>query len=652
MKHWRVWGCVYALALCAIWPAAASGADARTAETVVVTAGRVEEKAKTVSRAMTVIGNEEMEKNQYRDLGDMLRNNGINVMSYGPNQSMSQIRIRGMATELFGDPNGSKVMILVDGRPIGTTNISMIPTVGIERVEIIRGPAAVQYGTSAMGGVVNVITKRGGKDLHLTAEAGIGSWANYRALGGLSGQAGPVDFSGAVDWSTQQSDYNTSGGNSYPNTAYQSKTSYVLNMGFNFLEEHRLGVTLLGAAYDDMGSPGAIDSSYSSEVDRTDRINSSVDVNYDGAYKDAGLSWKLRYYNAYDQYKIYQPSAWAPDTNFYEGNYQGMQAQVSWNWSFLTLTGGVDWNDSDYADSTGYAPKYEKENAAGFLLAKVALFDEMLVLSGGLRYDTYKYKANSKSEYLDNTSLSAGLAFNPLDWLTFRANIGESFRVPSGIQVVGYSDGWSNYIGNPDLTPEKGLGWDVGVEVAHKGFNAGLTYFSTDYRDEIVYQPVPGSYDYQYVNRDGVSRYRGIEGQISYDLGQYFDWDFMLRPYLSFTHFFQYDDPDGERLMYVRDWDAAFGVNYQHPSLGLEADLRFVYLGFMDETDAYYSTQTRTGGKITADFFVSKTIWNWEEGGKLSVKGEVRNLFNEHYSLKDGYPMPGRSFYVGLRYDF
>ncbi|MBQ4567458.1 MAG: TonB-dependent receptor [Desulfovibrio sp.] len=642
--------CLLAL-LC---PVQSVSASEHEHETVVVTAGRVEEKPRTVTQSVTVISSEEIEKNQYQDMAQLLRNYGIGMGGISEGESINSISIRGMGTGTSGNYGmTSPILVLIDGRRASTANVSMLPMVSIDRVEILRGPAAVQYGSSAIAGVINVITKRGGKEWHGAAEAGYGSWDTTKAMGGLSGSVGPVDIAGGVQWSHQGDDYKTGKWDTLKNSNYHSKLAYVLNAGINFLEEHRLGVTLMSVSNQHMDNHADIFYRPISEENRSysDRHTHDVDVLYEGGYKKAGLAWQARYFNTGNHWANYSDDGFGSLSEYLDhSRNQGAQAQLSWSGDFLSLTGGFDWLSNKYTQSST-PDKCETDNYAGFLLAKLNLFDEMLILSGGVRYDAYELKAGNKSRDLDNTSFSVGAAFNPWDWLTLRANYGESFRVPTGLETLGYAlpEWYMVYHGDIDLKPEKGRGWDAGFEVNFKGLTAGLTYFETRYDNKIIAEPVPNTWDYQYVNKDE-SQYRGLEGQASFDLGTFFDWPFTLRPYLNFTHILQADDNQGERIPFVRDWELAYGLNFSYPEYGLIADLRFVYMGYMDET---YSGETkRTGGKTTADFFIQKTILDFEDKGRLSIKGEIRNIFNTYYETKYGYPQPGRSYYVGLRYDF
>lgn len=641
------------------WPAQAAEAD-RTEDTVLVTAGRIAEKSKTITQATTVISREEIEKNQHKTLEDILKQNGVQVTRAGGADTtmVPQIALRGMRSSQ-SDPNSGNVMVLIDGRRTASINIAMLPLVSIERVEILRGPAAVQYGTSAMGGVVNVITKRGGDTTQAMVELGGGSWETWKGMAGVSGKVENFDYAFGFSSSTRNGNWKDGAGNTIRNSDYNSMTSYSANVGYTFFEEHRIGLSLIGADYDRLGdwggtyawdgsgyrySPhGATPSAWS------DRKNYALDINYEGGVKDYGLSWMLRYSNAQEDY-LYRDGTYR-NTN--KAKNQGTQAQLSWKYDFLTLTGGVDWSEAKYT-ADGFNGECDLDNLGAFLLAKTAFLDDTLVFSLGARYDHYNLGFKETDMDANHTSLSAGAAWTPLEWLTFRANIGEAYRMPTGLEIAGYSSYYSNYnfIGNPGLDPEKGLGWDVGFDVEYGGFKAGLTYFYTDYEDKIVTRYVQNGFQ-QYYNVPGTTRFRGLEGRLSYDIAQGFDWPFMLRPYLTFTHMFKNEDERGQDITYVRDWTAGFGVNLSHPEWGLDVDLCFTWMGDQKETDyTNYPNIITTSGGVTADLTVIKKLYEWEDYGKISLKGELRNLFDKYYALNNTYPQPGRSFFVSLIWQY
>ena len=139
----RTIGVLFLMAFCLsaspILAQEASEREPARMDPVVVTAGRVAEKPTTVTQAMTVIPREEIEKHQYQNMGELLRTKGIQFDSYNPNQiGLSTLVMRGVRSVSDSDLHGG-VLVLMDGRRTGTNNISLIPLVNVERIEIIRG---------------------------------------------------------------------------------------------------------------------------------------------------------------------------------------------------------------------------------------------------------------------------------------------------------------------------------------------------------------------------------------------------------------------------------------------------------------------------------------------------------------------------------
>ena len=149
-------------------------------EEVVVTASRVKEKKKEITTNVTIIDEEEIKDSSATDLGDLLAETGIGHIHKYPGASTS-VGIRGFRTDCIGVDLAGHVLILIDGRRAGTGNAAKIMTKNIERIEVIRGPASVQYGSAAMGGVVNVITKQGKDKPTAFVEGLLGSY-DYKEL--------------------------------------------------------------------------------------------------------------------------------------------------------------------------------------------------------------------------------------------------------------------------------------------------------------------------------------------------------------------------------------------------------------------------------------------------------------------------------------
>ncbi len=190
---------------------------------------------------------------------------------------------------------------------------------GIEQVEILRGPGAVQYGSSAVGGVVNIIPKRGGENFIFRRKRAMAHGTHTGALGGLSGRLKMFDFAGSVTWNAQRNNYTTGDGKLYQDTVADGRLGYLMNFGLNFNEENRIGAVILGGQDLGLGLSQdlAREQRYNGMDIRSQRVNSSVDVTYDGGYKPSGLSWKARYFNAYDQFKINYPDDFVLNSQYY-----------------------------------------------------------------------------------------------------------------------------------------------------------------------------------------------------------------------------------------------------------------------------------------------------------------------------------------------
>ena len=207
-------------------------------EQVVVTASRVQEKKKDVTVNVTVIDETEIKNSSAKDLGELLAEKGIGHVQKYPG-GLTSIGIRGFRTETHGNDLESYVLILIDGRRAGTGNLAKILTKNIERIEVIRGPASVQYGSAAMGGVINVITKKGSGRPTAFVEGTLGSFDNQEGSVGFSGSFKKFDFSGSFS-SGKSGDYDTAEGDRYYNTGYDEKRNSSLNIDSRLVKRNKI----------------------------------------------------------------------------------------------------------------------------------------------------------------------------------------------------------------------------------------------------------------------------------------------------------------------------------------------------------------------------------------------------------------------------
>lgn len=648
------------IAAVAAWMATTSPAWASdtTFDEYVVTASRAKESVTEVAAAVTVIGTEAIQNSSATNLGALLAEKGaVQVLQYPG--TLSSIGIRGFRTESHGNDLMGHVLVLIDGRRAGTGNAAKILTRNIERVEIIKGAAAVQYGSAAMGGVVNVITRKGEGRPSVFVEAKGGS-ADYREVAsGVSGNAGKFDFSAAVSQS-EAGDYKTGDGTTYKNTGNDGLLRASLNTGFEFLPGHRVGLTYTAFDADKIGNPGKIDANDTDNFKNSE--NSSFDLTYDGQNSSESLAWKARWFRGNDKDEWVDPTPVVGYTSSQETDSEGAQVQLSWNTELFGITSGVDWVDYDI-DAT-WAPQHTTfSNTAGFAMAKLRLFDKTLILSGGARLDRYEVEVlggQGRKESDNDLNPSAGVVYKVSKHIKLRANVAEAFRMPSAKELAyDYTSAGSTrdgvyypgtrYVGNADLDPEKSRTSEVGVDLSFGGLKSALTLFDTDFKDKIVSTPNQSG-DSSWANI-GDATIQGVEGEFSYTFADLFgNWE--LRPYSLVTWLYEFEDKEtGKDLQRTAETTISAGIALSDLD-GFTTDLSVSYLSSQDVWDYTNSKETVLPSVTVANLTISKTVLTTEKMGNLTVRGEVKNIFDEDAAYILGYPIPGRQFFAGVTWSY
>ncbi len=654
---------VFALA----WPFSAvaardqEGAGEYSLEEVVVTAGRIEQQKKNITSNITVIDRDEIEKSPADNLGDLLAEKGIGHINQYPG-ALTSFGIRGFRTDSLGRDLLSHVIVLLDGRRANTVNLAKIMTENIERVEIIRGPGAVQYGSAGMGGVVNVITRRGDRN-SVFLETGFGSYGEKKGVAGGTAKIKGLDFSGSLTC-RDMNDYDTGAGERYENTGYDGKYSLSVNAGYEFMPGNRIGVIFTGFRVNEAGNPD-----YFKDVDRdnySDKSYYSVDAIYTGRDSANRLRWMARYFQGRDENKWVDPldsnpTGWDDGIPFRRDTDQhGIQAQLSFDMGdniisdSALVTAGIDWVGYDiHVTSTPQNSSYR--DTAGFVLVNAFFFDKRLVADVGFRHDWYyvDMKDDGHRDHKNHLTPKAGLAWVVNKSLKFRCQYAEGFRMPAADELAADYQGWIKTVGNPDLDPEKSRTYEGGTDFDAWGLSASLTWFHTDYDDKIQSTyTASGNKTWENV---GSATMEGLEAAFSWDMAAIFKWSWEVRPYLNLVWMSRYEDDDtGEDLQYTPDLTASYGITFSDYE-GFSARMNLTYHGSERITDweaGYPYPEINKGGFTVADLILTKQIINSLEYGSLTVKGELRNMFDREYSFVKGYPMPGRSVFVSVRWEY
>jgi vitamin B12 transporter len=536
----------------------------------------------------------------------------------------------------------------------------------------------MQYGSSAVGGVVNVITERGAKNTDVKLEAGAGSFGAKTVKGFASGQADCFDYAvGASYYSVD--DYDDGKGNRNHNSALASRKKYAANLGWNVDGNNRIGLSLQRAETDKAGigeSPAAA----SRALQTKDSDYYAFDLSYEGGSRERDKNWSLRYFSGKSEYELTRTSNAAATLgqrqpySGYENEFQGAQGTFSFEAERFSLVTGVDYLDYDM-DQNQYFSAYTNlqnmnftngkyTNIGAFAIGKAHLLEKHnLTLSAGLRYDTFKsdmstrYDFRTTPERLDVSSTyrkflpSFGVAYHPTDSLKLRANYGYAFKMPSPREQGGaFYMSTTLFIGNPDIKPEESKTWDLGLDFNHRALSAFVTYFDTRYKNKIEALPRnPDLNNARVYDNLAKADMRGIEAGASFDLGRHLGWGFNFEPYFALTRMSKYEDDTGTKIPEIAKNSASFGLRFNQPAWKLSSTLDFVYYGpRADYEDSH-------GGNTVADLRVAKSIARFGNNGDLKLRVSVNNLFDKYYRhapATSGFPyLPGRSFYVGLVYD-
>ncbi len=622
---------------------------------VLVTASRTEESVKSVSANATIISQEDIQQSSADNIGDLLAEQAIGHIKKYPG-SLISVGIRGFKTDTHGNDLQGHVLVLLDGRRAGTGNLAKIMTKNVERVEIIRGPGAVQYGSAGMGGVINVITRTGSNNSMFVETKG-GSFDTVEGSVGGTALTNGFDFAGSYTYGSR-GDYKTSNSDTYHNTGIDYESGLSANLGYSF-SNSRVGLIFTGFKVSEAGSPGYISKN---DLDNySDKKNYSADLSFEGQCPITGSQLLARYFFGQDENQWMDPTAFNAsgwDDGLESGNttdQQGAQIQVANAFGPVHFTAGFDW--LDYKVKNSWAPqKTDYSNPALFLLTRSSFLEDTLTANIGLRYDWYEVQVTEPTGNKSDDSHftpQIGLAWMVLDNLKIRAQYGEAFMMPSANQMAADSITFgAHVVGNPNLNPETSNTYEGGVDFSQNGFDAALTYFYTNFEDKIVASDLAdGSKSWKNLGDATIS---GFEAELAYDIGAPLNLAWEIRPYFNITILDTYeDDSTEEDLQYVSGTNFAAGVIVNNGD-GISCRLNIAYAGSQNITDYEYGTYSTISlpSSTVTNLTGSWRVYENGDLGAFTLRGEINNLFDEEYAYVQGYPMPGIGFNIGLRWDY
>ena len=666
---------IAAMVIVLMMSAAAFGQQTKGTQSMdemVVTATRSEERAIDVPVTTQVIDREKIEMSGALDIGDLI-GKYITGHFHKYNGLLSPVGLRGFRTESHGDDIKGYVLLLVDGHRVGTGNAAKINMDRIERIEVTKGPASALYGSAAMGGVINLITKKGDGDLFASIGGDAGSFDYYK--GQLSG-GGEVNerfrFHATASYEDTD-DYDDPEFGTVYNTGVTRK-NVGGNLVFTVNDYHELR---FGGNYADLTSEtpdwdGDAYTRYREDANQhNDKSHAYADLEYNGDYFGSKLHWRgLAYYLRDKNHWNYGDPVAESEQVKYIDETLGTDHQFNWHmasWNKLLVGFNLEWLEkesegvSDGQPSTPYTPGMEYDTQALFAQDSLDLWDNRINIIAAVRYDRFDVTTvrpktgdlpdfNERNEVYDHVSPKVGIGVKVIDeFLRLRANVGEGFKSPSADQLSAdyiHSNG-THYLGNPDLDPETSLTYDVGVDLFHEFFSLQVGYFHTDFEDKIVRvtDEVDGDAVTTYENH-GDSEMAGFDVNFQWWIDRMFDWTIGVSVYSNAAFNTTKDDKEtGEDLQYISDYEVKSGVSISYA--GFSTQLSHVLVGpqMITNSDTYEDEE-----KGSFDFWDLtlryRFLNHWE------VRGSVLNLFDDQVEWVRGYLMPERNYRVGLTYTF
>ncbi|MGY6529977.1 MAG: TonB-dependent receptor plug domain-containing protein [Cyanobacterium sp.] len=601
------------------------------------------------SRPVYVIDRQQIEAQGARTVQEALRHLP-GILSDGTTGG----QLGAQSTQIIRGASTSQVLILLDGRPIndigrfGGFDLSSFTTDNIERIEVLPGGSSTLYGSDALGGVINIVSRQGtGETPEVSVRASVGSFGSNEQAIHSRGETDGISW--AVGYTRIQSDNNFPFRIDRIGVESQRENADVLYNNFNLQLAGNLGdrnKLTFNALYlnKDLGVPGGIPIPGTSGAFNS--LSPLARQNTNEFLMNLTLESKLgkgddsllttRIFGDFLDYEFENPGGFSPGKD--EINSRALGLQVQHNWQLTpnqNITYGYDFRNTR-ADNNTIGGGLTTLNYDGSI-SQQALFASYNVdftpefnLNLGLRQD-FNSLVNGSF-----TSPSIGARYHVTPTTTVRANYGRSFRAPQILNLEGL--GSFQIVGNPELKPERGNSFDIGIDqqLGNRGL-LRLTFFSNRIDNLINFEfGNPSTY-----TNIGEIKTTGLEADLNVQIAP------------NFFGFANYTFNDAR---IVRDNNSAIegnelgfrGANSFNLGIAYEKDIYLALI--LKSLGSYFTNNSNTDslpGYTTVDFKTRIPL-----SANVNLTGGIDNIFDQQYEQFPGFPALGRNFRVGVNATF
>lgn len=591
------------------------GEQRENTEETVITPTRTEQPLKNIGSSVSVITRKDIENSKAPLLLDVLR------QVAGLEATRTQ-GIGGTTSLFIRGASAAQTLVFVDGVQMnsptsGAFNFANLTTDNIERVEILRGPQSTLYGSEAIGGVVNIITKKGAGDNKVILGTEYGMHDTYRETVHVSGGKEKFDYS--VGGSYLKTHGISAASSGSEDDGYENFTGSS-RLGWHFMGDGRVDTTIRGThsdfEFDAFGIAGPVDDPDRRQTTDEVLFSTKVSKTFFGIWTPSFLvsvnDTELKGFDSTDE-----SGEFRIPTRVWRVEHQSDFSLLD----FDTVTIGYEYEALE-GENEGTFDKQTFRNNAVFLQNQIELF-ESLNWTAGLRYDDY-------STFGNNLTYRTTASYNIEEISTrFHGSWGKGFRAPSINEL------FFPFFGNPDLNPEESKGWDFGVEkeILKDKLTMDVTYFENDFTNLITAAIQPdGSFLAENVAR---AESQGVETSLTY------------KPFtkLSLTGTYTYTDTkdrEKEQQLPRRPRNrATLGLNAQ-PLEKLNVNLTGVVVRDRIDSD----------GKKMDNYWRVDQVTRYDITRSMTAYVRFENLFDYDYEEVTGFGTLRFTAYGGLEFKF
>lgn len=580
-------------------------------EEVVVTATKIEEPFEETTSDVTLIKGEDVKKMNVEFVTDVLRKiPELNLIQNGGTGKVATILLRG--------GNSSSTLVMIDGIKVNSTttgsfDFSGINVDDIERIEIVKGPQSTMYGSEAMAGVINIITKKGEGKPRIDSSFESGSFGTFKPSMTISGGdkklnyrlTGSYFYTDGISATKQGSERD-----GYKNTSISGK--------FGFRPSEKFELELTGRYYSDRSELDGFDFFERKAVDNLNFVQHGTHYLLSGKAKlYLSNMWEQTFTlsRVSDSLKFRDPVI-----TFNNADIITSMDTIDWQHNFYLsdiyiLTAGAEYR-KEKGENKGNFDR-SLDNKALYFNNKLMLLKEDLVLNAGVRYDDHE-TFGSKATY----RIGALYNFRQMA-LRVKSSYGTGFRAPK------FNELFFPFYGNPNLKPEESNSWEIGMEkdFLEKRITLSLTYFDQKYKNLIQTDPL--TFTAANIARAEV---KGIE------VGAALKMTDTINIRAGYTYLNTRDKDTGQRLPLRPEDKVNISTEFYTKDMSVVANYTFVSKRF----DSSVARDLSSYSLVNLAMNYRATKW-------LTFFARIDNLFDAHYEEVGSFGTPGFSVFGGIK---